>query len=244
MGFSSLSGRARTNPRSPQAHAICDRCGARVNFVDLQWQYEWRGASLQNTRILVCGRCLDTPTEQLRAIIIPRDPEPIINARVENFAVDETDNISFLSGATTDPGTGLPIPGTTDLATLGGQNVTRQPLGRPRGLEIDAIMPLFEKIEYGVAVPFLSISSVGSTIVTVTCSEAHGLSTDAQIAVEGLSDTRADGFYSVTVTSGTAFTYQTNSVIPRGPLVTSETRMVTANVGIPRDYPQIPQTGP
>jgi hypothetical protein len=215
-----------------------------VNFVDLQWQYEWRGAALQNTRILVCNRCLDTPQQQLRSIIIPRDPEPIVNARVEPFSADETDNISLLFGATTDPTTGLPVPGTTDLATLGGQNVTRQPVGRPQGLEINAIMPLVDAIKWGVPVPFLSVFSVGTTIITVTCSQSHGLSTNAQIAVEGLSNNGANGFYSITVTTGTAFTYQTNGIIPAGSLVTSETRMLTANAGLPLNYPQIPQTGP
>jgi hypothetical protein len=215
-----------------------------VNFVDLQPQFQWAGASLINLRLLVCRRCLDTPQPQLRSIIVPADPPTIVNARVEQFAADETDNISLLAGATTDPTTGLPVPGTTDLATLGGQNVTRQPLGRPQGLEIDAIMTLFETVAYGVAVPFLSISSLGTTIITVTCSQAHGLLTDNQIAVEGLSNNGADGFYSITVTSGTAFTYQTNDVIPAGSLVTSTTRMVTTNVGLPLNYQQIPQTGP
>jgi hypothetical protein len=43
-----------------------------------------------NTRILVCNRCFDKPQQQLRAIIIPADPLPIRNPRVEPFAEDET----------------------------------------------------------------------------------------------------------------------------------------------------------
>jgi hypothetical protein len=78
----------------------------------------------------------------------------------------------------------------------------------------------------------------------VTCSAAHGLSTDSQIAIEGLSNNNADGFYSVTVgASATAFTYQTNNVIPSGNILQSSTLLVTALVGLPYNYTQIPQTG-
>ena len=35
--------------------------------------------------------CLDTPQEQLRAIIVPADPVPIQNPRVEYFEQYETD---------------------------------------------------------------------------------------------------------------------------------------------------------
>lgn len=78
-------GRARTDPTYPQAHAICQRCGFRVNHVDLSWQYQFRGTKLQNIQLLVCQDCLDIPQEQLRVIIIPPDPLPIINARPETF---------------------------------------------------------------------------------------------------------------------------------------------------------------
>ena len=85
MGYASKSGRARTNSRSPQAHAICDRCGFRHNHVNLKWQYDWRGASLANTRLLVCSSCYDAPQQQLRSIVIPADPMPIQNPRTQDF---------------------------------------------------------------------------------------------------------------------------------------------------------------
>ena len=90
MGYASKSGRARTSPTNPRAHAICDRCGFRFNHDRLRWQFEWRGAALMNIRKLVCRPCYDTPQQQLRAIIIPADPLPIRNPRVEPFAEDET----------------------------------------------------------------------------------------------------------------------------------------------------------
>lgn len=74
-------GAARVNPRNPQAFAICDRSGFRVNHNALSWQHEWRGNQLQNLRLLVRQRSLDAPNEQLRAYAVPADPLPIANPR-------------------------------------------------------------------------------------------------------------------------------------------------------------------
>lgn len=89
MGYASQAGRARTSSRRPQAHAICDRCGFRFNHVSLRWQFDYAGAGLVNKRALVCGPCYDKPQEQLRAIILPADPVPIVNPRTEPFTEDE-----------------------------------------------------------------------------------------------------------------------------------------------------------
>ena len=57
---------------------------------DLVWQYAWSGTHLYNIQVLVCrDRCYDLPNEQLRTIILPPDPPPILNARVPNFAYEE-----------------------------------------------------------------------------------------------------------------------------------------------------------
>ena len=45
---------------------------------------------MTNLRFLVCRRCLDVPNQQLRAIILPADPVPINNPRIEPFAEDES----------------------------------------------------------------------------------------------------------------------------------------------------------
>jgi hypothetical protein len=83
---------ARVNPRNPEAWARCDRCGFWFQSKDLAFQYEWAGVHLYNTGALVCttgNRCYDKPFEQLRTIILPPDPPPILNARTEYFAYDE-----------------------------------------------------------------------------------------------------------------------------------------------------------
>jgi len=92
-------GRARVSAISPRAFAVCDRCKFTYNHIDLQWQYDWRGNSLQNLRTLVCDRCLDVPQPQLRAKRITIDPIPIMNARVETYSIDETNFVAAEDGA-------------------------------------------------------------------------------------------------------------------------------------------------
>jgi hypothetical protein len=244
MAYASKAGRARISSKSPQALAICDRCGFTYNHVDLAWQFDWGGASLINKRILVCRPCNDIPQNQLRAIVLPADPVPIMNPRTENFAEAETTGISISAPTVYDPITGIPIPQTTNIVTQDGNDVTTQVIGNPTGLTQNAIMPLFQGTPYGVTLNPLSVSSqTGTSTITVTFSSAHGLSTNAQIAVQGLSNNAADGIYSVTVTNPMIFTYQVNSAIPISSLLQGTTLMVTALVGLPYDYTQIPLTG-
>ena len=80
---------ARVNPSNPSAFGVCDRCGFWYNQRDLVWQDQWAGTHLYNVQLLVCSRCYDLPQEQLRTIILPPDPPPILNARVPNFAYEE-----------------------------------------------------------------------------------------------------------------------------------------------------------
>lgn len=78
------------NPTNPEAAAQCDRCGKWYNRSELVWQTQWAGNQLFNTGALVCfDDCFDTPNEQLRTIILPPDPPPIINARVPNLVYEE-----------------------------------------------------------------------------------------------------------------------------------------------------------
>ena len=140
MGYASKAGRARTSARNPQAHAICDRCGFRYNHVNLHWQYDWRGASMMNIRILVCNTCYDDPQEQLRAIVIPADPVPIDQPRLQDFVAAES-NTRVTSGENTvDPITGIPVPGgKTRVTSLNYQptsnvRVTQQTGEPPGGL--------------------------------------------------------------------------------------------------------------
>lgn len=235
MAYASLSGRARTSAKKPQAHAICDRCNFRYNFVDLIAQMEWRGPTLQNIRILVCRRCLDIPQEQNRSINLPSDPEPIVGARVQDFDLARSNYRSLSRPTVLDPKTGLPIPDTTLRITEDNQNRTLQPIGAPVGLTQSAIMPYNGATQQAFGQPLAVVSVIAddTATVAVTCSKVHNLQTNSQIAVEGLNFAPACGFYSVTVTTATAFTYMTYGSNPAGSLLTSTTLITTALVGLP-----------
>jgi hypothetical protein len=103
---------ARVDASNPEAFSQCDRCGLWFNRSALVWQYEWAGEQLYNTGVLVCGtgpHCYDTPNEQLRTIILPPDPPPIVNARVPDFDYEEQMPIQlFIAGGTVGVNNQLP----------------------------------------------------------------------------------------------------------------------------------------
>lgn len=244
MSYASKAGRARVSAKNPQAQGVCDRCGIWNNLVRLQFQYDWRGTALQNLWLRVCDRCLDTPQEQLRAIQLPADPVPVWQPRPENFEAAETDYRTTLSGAI-DPLTGLPISG-PQRVTEDGSNLVEQPYGIPTGLDQNAVMPYDGVVQKPFAVPIsvLSVISTGSNTIFVTCSEAHNLINNDQIAVQGLADRNACGFFSIVMFTPMLFTYATVNNIPAGSLLTPTTRMITALVGLPRGFESIPQVTP
>jgi hypothetical protein len=221
-----------------------------MNHDRLSWQFDWAGASLINKRILVCETCNDVPQQQLRAIVLPADPVPIMNPRIQDYNTAESD-YRLTQGNTTNTQTGIPVPGGDTRITQNSNTRVTQQVGGTRadrsqqpGLDQNAVMPLQGTTAYYVTLPLVSVSSNGAGLATVTCSSAHGLSSGDQISVEGLSVATGNGFYTITVTTGTAFTYQLNPVLSAGSLLTGTTKMVTTNVGLPYDTDQIPQTGP
>lgn len=235
-------GRAQVNGSNPAAFGRCDRCGFIYNHRQLRFQFDYRGPQLQNLRFLVCQPCYDKPQPQLKPLILTADPLPIINARPEDYNYA---NNSVLSepGFTLNAQTGIPVPTDDEIVTEGGTHITIQPIGKPVGLDPNAIQPLYLTKAYDVLLPVLSISGNGTNIVTVTTSSAHGLTTNDQVSVTGITNNDAMGFYSVTVVSATVFTYQAPKAVSSGGLLTSNTRIVTALVGIPPQYTQIPQVG-
>lgn len=211
MSYASKAGRARVSAKNPQAQGVCDRCGIWHTLVDLQWQSDWRGTNLQNLWLRVCRRCLDTPQQQLRSISLPADPTPVWQPRVENFLAAEVDS--------------------------------NQPIGVPTGLDQNAVMPYNGTVQkaFGVPLSVLSVISNGTTTIFVTCSEPHKLNNDDQIAVQGLTDRNACGFFSVTMFTAVVFTYTTANAVAAASLLTPTTRMITCLVGVPLGSTQIPQ---
>lgn len=242
MAYASRSGRARTSATNPSAFAVCMRCGNWYNRDDLEFQFEWRGTTLRNIYLLVCKRCIDTPQEQLRAIVLPADPTPIYFPSVEDFQADET-NYRTLGAGHADPITGIPIPARDYRTTQDCQNRITQPIGAPTGLDPNAVMPYNGGVQkaFGRLLPLLSVQSNGTTYVSVTCFAVHGLQPGDQVAMQGLADGRACGFFTVTVPGATTFNYQTATIVPSASLLTDTTRAITALVGLPLGTETIPQ---
>ena len=180
---------------------------------------------------------------QTRAIVLPADPEPIINARPQDFVAASTDYHAVYSPPATNAATGIPIPGDILLVTEDCLNLTQSPVGTPHGLAQSAVMPWNGTAPYGAELPVLAVNSDGSCIVTVICATPHGLQTNAQVSVEGVTVAAASGFYSVTATTATVFTYQANAPISSQSLLGPTTLVQTMNAGVPRNYTQIPSTG-
>lgn len=90
-----------TDTRYPRPVSFCDRCNHEYYLDDLPYQYDWRGASLQNLHLRVCERCLDIPNDQLRPIIIGPDPVPLVDPRPGFWPQEEA--------------AGSPPPGTSTL---------------------------------------------------------------------------------------------------------------------------------
>lgn len=81
--------RAQVDATNPRAWGTSDRDGLVGNHHKLKWQMDWAGVRIINKRILVWEDELDEPQRQLGVIILPPDPLPIINARPENYDIDE-----------------------------------------------------------------------------------------------------------------------------------------------------------
>ena len=133
MGYASRQGRARISPSGPQAAGVCDRCGFVYSHSALQFQFDWRGATLQNTRVLVCGKCNDDQQQQLRSIVSPADPVPIQNPRVQDFVTASTTQRTTSGQDTVDFWTGIPIPGNDGRITQDDNTRVTQQTGAPSG---------------------------------------------------------------------------------------------------------------
>jgi hypothetical protein len=86
-------------------------------------------------KILVCNSCYDAPQEQLRAIVVPADPVPIVNPRIQDFVTASQDTRVTSGQNTVDPLTGIPvINGDTRITQSDDVRVTQQTGEPPGGL--------------------------------------------------------------------------------------------------------------
>ena len=111
--------RADVNIDRPSAWSTDDRSGMIINHNKLAFQWDWAGAQLINKRILVGPDNMDKPQEQLRTIILPPDPDPLFNARPENYVIDEVDWLTT--------GVRENNPNNDIIETQGGELIVTQP---------------------------------------------------------------------------------------------------------------------
>jgi hypothetical protein len=81
--------RAEVDPTYPRGWGTSDRNGHIGNLSDMQWQWDYGGNKLINKRILVHKDELDEPQRQLGTLVLPADPPPLLNARPEQYSIDE-----------------------------------------------------------------------------------------------------------------------------------------------------------
>jgi hypothetical protein len=89
MSFRPKPKNASVDPSNPQAWFTSDRSGFIGNLRNAVWDRQWAGPSIINRRFLTLPHEYNVPNELLRTIVLPPDPEPIVNARIENYALDE-----------------------------------------------------------------------------------------------------------------------------------------------------------
>jgi hypothetical protein len=243
MAYASRSGRARTSARDPRAFAVCDRCAIWYNHHQLKWQYDWAGASLINKRILVCDTCYDEPQNQLRAIVLPADPMPIINPRVEPYAWDEIDRRQVSGYNTTSPTTGIPVPQgdtrvtTANNAATDNTRVTQQTGEAPNGTnQLPGTDP--NAVTYRNVI---NVANNGIGAIRLTINTTNGMITGQRVNVQEVGGvTNANGVWYITVINFSQIDLQNSTfagTYTSGGYVINEPAS-------PYGFDQIPRTGP
>ena len=243
MGYASRSGRARTSSKDPRAFAICDRCAIWYNHHQLRWQYDWAGASLINKRILVCNTCYDEPQNQLRAIVVPADPVPIINPRVEPYAWDEIDRRQISGYNTVNTQTGIPVPqGDTRVTTN-----NDLPTNDTRVTQMTGEAPGGRNQMPGTdpnAVTYRTITNAvnnGSGLIRLTLATTNGMITGQMVTVQDVEGvTAANGDWTITIVDKTKIDLQASTF--SGSYVAGG--YVINNPSLPYGFSEVPKTGP
>ena len=242
MGYASRSGRAKTDAKNPRAFGVCDRCALWYNHVDLKWQYDWAGASLINKRILVCETCYDEPQNQLRAIIVPADPMPIINPRVEPYAWDDTDRRQVSGYNTTAPFVGIPVQrGDTRVTTIDGNlpdgtRVTQQTGEAPGGTNqkpgTDPNAVTYRNI--------ITVADNGAGLIRITVTVTSGFITNQRVIIGDVNGVPANGRWVITVVNATQFDLQESTF--SGSYTSGG--YVINDPSLPYGFDEVPKTGP
>jgi hypothetical protein len=213
------------------------------NHHQLRWQYDWAGASLINKRILVCDSCYDEPQNQLRAIILPADPMPIVNPRTEPLAYDQSNQRQVSGANTVNAATGIPVPGGDTRVTSAGGSPTSvvrsgQIVGAPAG-SLNALPGTDPN-----AVTYRTIidaSNNGIGVIRLTLNTTNGMITGQKVIVGevvGISGINTSFFITVINTSQIDLQNSTFT----GAYVSGG--YVINDPSLPYGFNEIPRTGP
>ncbi len=230
-------GRAKVSTRNPEAFAICDDCGFMFNHSELRWQLQWAGNKLVNLKQLVCRRCNDIPQTQLRAIVLPADPMPVMNPRVQNYQAAVTDYRTTSGQNTVDPTTGIPIPGTTMRITENDDYRVTQQTGEPPGGKNTLPGTDPNAVTYRV---ISNAADNGSGLIRLTVNTTSGMITGQQVTIgDVVGTTEANGNWTITVISLTEIDLQ-NSTFANA---YASGGYVVNNPSLPYNFDEIPKTG-
>lgn len=86
-----------------------------------------------NIRLLVCNTCYDAPQEQLRAIVVPADPVPIEQPRLQDFVTASQDTRVTSGQNTVNYPTGIPVVNGDNRITQNDDIRVTQQTGEPPG---------------------------------------------------------------------------------------------------------------
>lgn len=243
MGYASKSGRARTSARNPRAFGVCDRCSLWYNHQNLKWQYDWAGASLINKRILVCDTCYDTPQNQLRAIVLPADPVPIINPRVEPYLWDSTDYRQVSGYNEVDPSTGIPVQlGNIRVTSDDDQPTTDKRVTQQTGAPSGSTNQLPGTDPNGVNFRFVTGAvDNGSGEIRLTVGNTNGFITGQGVIANSIGGvSAANGNWYITVVNQTQI--DLNGSVFSGSFTSGG--YVINDPSVPRGFDEVPATGP
>ncbi len=198
---------------------------------------EWAGNKLMNKRQLVCRRCNDIPNTQLRAIVLPADPMPVMNPRVQNYQAASNDYRATSGQNTVDPTTGIPILGNIVRITENDDSRVTQQTGEPTfgkntkpGTDPNAVT--YRNVTMAV--------NNGSGLIRLTLNATSGMINGQQVTIgDVVGTTEANGNWKITVVGPTTIDLQ-GSVFANA---YSSGGYVVNNPALPYNFLEIPKTG-
>lgn len=161
-----------------------------------------------------------------------------MNPRVPNYQQATTDIRTTSGQNTTDPTTGIPIPGTTMRITENDDyRVTQQTGEPPKGTnQLPGTDP--NAVTYRIV---SGAADNGSGLIRLTLNTTNGMITGQQVTIRDvLGTTEANGNWTVTVVNVTQIDLQDSTFAN----AYSSSGYVVNNPALPYNFNEIPKTGP